>query len=288
MGRLIEKISPLIFLIPPFLAIGVVFYGIIQTIYLSFTNARLIGGTVNFVGLSNYERLFSDPLFYTSLQNNILFLIFLVVFPILIGLFIAILLNQKIKGAGIFRALFFFPLIISFVVAGNIWSWIFLTQSGLINSILRSLGLEFFTQGWLTNPDLVISSMSLAGIWQLLGLPVILFSAGLVDIPDSTMDAARLEASTFQIYRYVIIPLLKPLILGVATLAMISAFKVFDLVLIMTYGGPLTKSYVLSFMIYIRTISGFEVGYGSAISTILFAISMGCIILVLYLSSRRK
>lgn len=287
-SRLVEKSSLLLFLIPPFLSIGVILFGIGQTIFFSFTNARLLGGSLDFVGLTNYIRLFNDPLFITSLRNNILFLFFLVVFPILIGLVIAILVSMKVKGQSFFKALFFFPLIISFVVSGNIWSWIYLTQAGLINSVLRSIGLGFLAQGWLTNPSLTVPAMAVAGIWQGLSLPVVLFSAGLVDIPESIVDAARMEASSFQTYRHVIIPLLKPLILGVATLAMISAFKVFDLVLIMTYGGPQNTSYVLAFMIYIKTITGFEVGYGSAISTILFLISLVCIAVVLYFSTRRK
>jgi raffinose/stachyose/melibiose transport system permease protein len=164
----------------------------------------------------------------------------------------------------------------------------YLTEAGLINNVLESLGLGFLAQSWLSNVSTVLPAISVAGIWQGLALPVVLFSAGLVDIPDSIMDAARMEATQFQMYRHVIIPLLKPLIVGVATLAMISAFKVFDLVLIMTYGGPLNKSYVLAFMIYIKTITGFEVGYGSAISTVLFTISIACIIAVIYFSTRRK
>jgi ABC-type sugar transport system permease subunit len=212
----------------------------------------------------------------------------LVVFPILIGLLIAVLLNMKVKGKNFFKTLFFFPLIISFVVSGNIWSWMYLTEAGLINSVLESIGLGFLAQSWLSNVSWVIPAISVAGIWQGLSLPVVLFSAGLVDIPDSIMDAARMEASSFQMYRHVIIPLLKPVIVGVATLAMISAFKVFDLVLVMTYGGPVNKSYVLAFMIYIKTITGFEVGYGSAISTVLFAISIACIIALIKFSNRGK
>lgn len=283
-----EKIAPFIFLIPPLLTVGVIIYGIITTIFFSFTNAKLVGGTIDFVGLQNYASLFSDPLFYTSLKNNLIFLFFIGIVPLFLGLFIAILLSMKVRGAILFKSLFFFPLILSFVVTGNIWSWLYLSEAGLINTGLRTFGLGFLAMPWLSSTTLAVPAMGITGIWQLIGLPIILFSAGLIDIPKNMIDASRLDATTFQTYRYVVIPLLKPVFVGVATISIISAWKIFDLILIMTYGGPLTSSYVLAFFVFIKTLSSYQVGYGSAAATILFLVSLITIVVLVLLAKGRK
>jgi ABC-type sugar transport system permease subunit len=284
-----EKIAPLLFLFPPILAIALIIFGIGDTIYLSFTNAMLFGGgATEFVGLSNYARLFSDPLFFTSFKNNLIFLVMLGITPLLLGLLIALLLSMKVKGGVVFKSLFFFPLILSFIVTGSMWSWIFLSDVGLINTVFRSTGLGSLAMPWLINPTLVVPSMGVTGIWQVTGLPIILFSAALIDIPESLLDAARIDASTFQTYRYVVLPVLKPVFLGIAILLIINSWKVFDLVIIMTYGGPLTSSYVLAFLVYVRGLTSQQVGYGSAVATILLAISAICIAALILAGTRRK
>jgi ABC-type sugar transport system permease subunit len=284
-----EKIAPFLFLIPPILAIAVIIYGICDTVYLSFTNSMLFGGgPTEFIGLKNYATLFSDPLFYTSFKNNLIFLLLLGIFPLLFGLLVALLLSMKVKGGVVFKSLFFFPLILSFIVTGSMWSWIYLSDVGLINTVFRSIGLGSLAMPWLINPSLTVPSMGVAGIWQITGLPIILFSAALIDIPESLVDASRMDASTFQTYRYVVLPVLKPVFLGVAILLIINSWKVFDLVMIMTYGGPLTSSYVLAFMVYVRGLTAQQVGYGSAVATVLFAVSAICIGALVFASTRRK
>lgn len=166
------------------------------------------------------------------------------------------------------------------------WSWIYQTKMGLINTVFNEAGVGFLTRSWLSDPSLVVASIAVVGVWQAIGYSIVLFSAGLVDVPHDLIDAARIEASTTQVYRNIVIPLLKPLILGVATIAIINAFKIFDLVFIMTKGGPANTSYVLALMIYTKTIPEYNVGYGSAIATILLIISLACIIGVIYTTNR--
>jgi len=278
------------FLIPPLLLLGVPLFCVGFTVFLSFTDATLYGGigSANFVGLDNYVKLVSDPLFHTSLLNNFIFLFSLVTLPIVIGLVVAILLSFKVKGGSTFKAVFYFPMILSFVISGTIWSWIFKTSGGLINTALSSAGLGNLSQSFLSDPSLVMLPLTLVGVWHMLGYPIILFSAGLVDVPTAVVDAAKMEASTFKVYRHVVVPLLKPLILGVTILAMINAFKVFDLVFIMTYGGPFMSSYVLAFMVYMEAISGALLGYGSAVAVALLVISLVCIAAVIYAVTREK
>jgi ABC-type sugar transport system permease subunit len=288
-SQITEKIAPFLFLVPPLLIVAVIIFSICTTIYYSFTNAMLIGGgAVQFVGFKNYSDLFSDPLFYISLKNNLIFLLMLGIFPIVFGFAIALLLSMKIKGGSLFKSLFFFPLILSFIVTGSMWSWIFLSQGGLINTALNSVGLGSLAQPWLINPNLVVPSLGVVGIWQIIGLPIILFSAGLVDIPEHLLDAARMDASALQTYRYVVLPVLTPVFLGVAILLIISSWKVFDLVVILTYGGPVTSSYVLAFLVYVRALTSQQVGSGSAAATILFLLGLLCIVVLLYASKRRK
>ena len=276
------------FLIPPLLLVSVTFFGIVYTTALSFTDTTLLTGNSDFIGFQNYVELFQDPLFHTSLKNNFLFLFFLVTFPIIIGLIIAILLSMKIKGQNFFKGVFYFPMMLSFAVSGTIWVWIFRSRGGLINETLNLVGLGSFTQSWIADPSIVMLSLGVAGIWHIIGYPIILFSAGLVDIPEDVMDAARIDSSPFQTYRHVVIPLLKPLILGVATIAIINAFKVFDLVFIMTHGGPVMSTYVLAFLVYIEAFSRYRLGYGSAVAVFLLLISLASVIGLIYITSRRK
>jgi len=279
-----------VFLIPPLLLLGIPLFCVGFTILLSFTDATLYGGvgSANFVGVENYLNLIGDPIFHTSLLNNFIFLFSLVTFPIIIGLVIAIFLSFKVKGGEAFKALFYFPMILSFVISGTIWSWIFKTSGGLINTALTWVGLGSLSQSFLSDPSLVMLPLTLVGVWHILGYPIILFGAGLVDVPEAVVDAARMEASTFRVYRHVVVPLLKPLILGVTILAMINAFKVFDLVFIMTYGGPFMSSYVLAFMVYIEAIARALLGYGSAVGVALLVISLACIAAVIYAATREE
>lgn len=276
----------LLFSIPPLIPLCIVLFCIGLTVYYSFTNQSLIGGSTSFVGLQNYNQLFHDPLFYTSLTNNLIFLLFLVALPVSVGLLIAILLSRNVKGQTIFKSMFFFPMMISFVVSGAMWAWIYETKMGLINTALGAIGAGSLERSWLSSPSLVVPSIALVGVWQAVGYSIVLFSAGLVDVPHDLVDAAKMDASTSQVYRHIVIPLLKPLILGVATIAMINGFKIFDLVFIMTRGGPSTSSYVLALMIYTTVVPEYDVGYGSAIATILLLISLACIVGVIYTTMR--
>jgi ABC-type sugar transport system permease subunit len=276
----------LLFFIPPLIPLCITLLCIGLTIFYSFTNLSLLGGNYSFVGFHNYNALFDDPLFYTSLVNNLIFLAFLVLVPVISGLLIAILLSRNVKGSMIFKSVFFFPMIVSFVVSGAMWAWIYETKMGLINNVFIQIGASFLTRSWLSDPSLVVTSIAVVGTWQAVGYSIVLFSAGLVDVPHELVDAARIDASTSQVYRHIVVPLLKPLILGVATIAMINAFKIFDLVFIMTKGGPVNSSYVLALMIYTTVIPEYNVGYGSAIATILLLISLACIIAVIYTTTR--
>jgi ABC-type sugar transport system permease subunit len=286
----LKQKESLLFLLPPFFLIGIILCGIGYTVVLSFTDARLLGGTegTHFIGLENYLKLLTDPLFYISLKNNFLLLFILVSFPIILGLLVAILLSRKVHGSTAFKAVFFFPMILSFAISGTIWTWIFRTSGGLINTVLDNAYLGNLTQSWLSNPSLAIFSLGVGGVWQLIGYPIVLFSAGLVDISESMMDAARMEASTFQMYRHVVIPLLKPVILGVSTLMIINAFKVFDLVFVMTHGGPINSTYVLAFLVYMDAISSYQLGYGSAVAVVLLLLSLVCVISFILLTSKSR
>ncbi|MHA2407847.1 MAG: carbohydrate ABC transporter permease [Candidatus Ranarchaeia archaeon] len=285
-----DRKQGILFLLPPFLLIGIPLFCMGFTIVLSFTNASLFGGinTGQFIGLENYIELLGDPLFHTSLRNNFLFLFLLVSFPVVIGLVLAILLSLKVKGETVFKSLFYFPMIVSFVVSGTIWTWMFKTSGGLVNTTLNSLGWGQLAQSWLSDPTLVMVPLAIAGIWHVIGYPVILFSAGLVDIPESVMDASKMEASTFQTYWHVVIPMLKPVILGVTILLTINAFKIFDLIFVMTFGGPVMSTYVLAFLVYMDAISSWRLGYGSAVAVVLLFVSLICISLLIYISNRRR
>jgi ABC-type sugar transport system permease subunit len=277
-----REFSLLLFFIPPLVPLAITLLSIGLTVSYSFTDLSLLGGHYDLVGLRNYVQLYHDPIFYQSLLNNLILLGYLVLVPLTFGLLISILLSRNLKGSLVFKSAFFFPMIVSFVVSGNMWAWMFQTKSGLINTVLRQIGLGYMARSWISDPSLVVSSIGLVGVWQAIGYSIVLFGAGLVDIPHELVDAARIDASLSQVYRHIVIPLLRPLIIGVATIAMINAFKVFDVVFVMTGGGPVTSSYVLAFMIYMEVVPSYNVGYGSAVATILLLISLACIVTVIY------
>lgn len=244
-----------------------VLYPIGESIRLSLYRWDGIGPKV-WLGIGNYLELFGDPVFYTALSNNLLWLLLNMLAPVL-GLGSALLLNQAVAGIRLARSLFFLPFVISPVVVGLVFGWFFHSHFGLLNQILERFGAAPVAP--LDSERWAIVAVILAGLWPQTAYCTILYLTGLMTMRSELIDAARLDgARGWFLLRQVVLPELRPVTFIVVMVCIVSALRSFDLVMIMTGGGPYDSSTVLAFLMYERTFLGFRYGYGAALATILF------------------
>ncbi|MCL4408115.1 MAG: sugar ABC transporter permease [Thermotogae bacterium] len=230
-------IIPYLFLIPYLFAFIAFRFGpSIAGFFVSLTRWNIVG-TPKFIGFSNYIELFNDPSFITSLINTLYFMALTVPALIVLGLLIALLVDQNLKGRTVTRTFVFMPYVIMSTVVGVIWMWIFDTHFGILNYYLSFLGIKPIA--WLSSVNWAMPAVAITTIWWTVGFNMILFLAGLQDIPEELKEAARIDgASNWQIFWNVIFPLLRPTTVVVLMLTLINSFEVFDQVYVMTGGGP--------------------------------------------------
>jgi len=269
-----RKLAPVLFLAPGVLMFLVyVIAPIFQSIWISFYDWDGIGAKT-WIGVGNYVELFDDDAFYTSLQNNILWLV-LYMLAVPAGLFIAIFLNQTVTGIRIYKSLFFFPFVISQVVVGLIFSWFYAPGFGLFYLFLEEVtGTPIAI---LADERFVTYGIIAAGLWPQIAYCMILYLTGLNNVSPDQIEAGRLDgARGWRMLWHVILPQLKPATFIAVVVTVIGALRSFDLVSIMTDGGPYGSSRVLSYYMYEQALSeyGFRMGYGAAIAVVLFAIMM--------------
>ncbi len=275
-------VTPWLFLIP-----GILFFMVyvIIPIFQSFYYSTLSWdglGEAEFIGLSNYSELWDDSAFYTSLRNNIIWL-FLYLLAIPAGLGIALLLNQTVFGIRLYKSLFFFPFVISQVVVGLVFGWFYDPTFGLFNIALGWFGLGPINV--LGDENYVTYGIIAAGLWPQTAYCMILYLTGLNAVDPEQIEAARLDgAKRLKMLWYVVIPQLKPATFIAFVVTIIGALRSFDLISIMTNGGPFGESRVLSFYMFEVALSeyGFRMGYGAAIAVVLFLIMLVFITYFLY------
>jgi multiple sugar transport system permease protein len=266
--------APWLFLAPGlFMFLVYVIWPIGNSIWLSFFQWDGLGDKT-WLGMANYVELLDDENFYISLKNNVIWLVlFMLAVPA--GLFIAIFLNQTVTGIRLYKSLFFFPFVISQVVVGLIFSWFYAPNFGLLYKLIEWLtgtGIAF-----LAEPDYVTYALVAAGLWPQVAYCMILYLTGLNNISPDQIEAARLDgAKGWRMLWYVIIPQLRPATFIAIVVTVIGALRSFDIVSIMTDGGPFGSSRVLSFYMYEQALSeyGYRMGYGASIAVVLFLIMM--------------
>jgi raffinose/stachyose/melibiose transport system permease protein len=227
----------------------------------------------NFVGLDNYRRALSDPVFQGAIWHNGLFIILSLAIQLPIGLGLALLVNRRIRGRALLRTILFAPYVISEVVGAVAWQ-LLLQPDGPVDSALRSAGLGHFVQLWLADSDIVIYTLFVVITWKYIGFAIILFLAGLQGIPRELQEAAAIDgASAWKVTRHITLPLLGPTIRTWIFLSIIGSLQLFDLVWIMTLGGPAGASTTMVTYIIDRGFIRSQFGYGSAVAVILFIIA---------------
>jgi multiple sugar transport system permease protein len=269
-----QRLAPWLFLAPgAFMFAVYVIWPIGSSLLLSLYDWDGLGEKV-WVGLANYRELWSDPAFYTSLKNNVLWLV-LYMLAVPAGLFIAIFLNQTVTGIRVYKSLFFFPFVISQVVVGLMFSWFYAPNFGLFYKLVEwvtGTGIAV-----LADPRFVTYGIIAAGLWPQIAYCMILYLTGLNNVSPEQVEAARLDgARGWRMLWHVILPQLRPATFIAVVVTVIGALRSFDLVSIMTDGGPFGSSRVLSFYMYEQALSeyGYRMGYGAAIAAVLFAIMM--------------
>lgn len=286
---LIQRLTPYLFLLPALLVLGItVFLPALQAFYLSFTRYEYdITQPPQWVGLANFKRLFGDRVFWKTLQNTIIYLIGVVPMLVIAPLAIAILVNQKLRGMNWFRAAFYTPVVISTVVAGIAWSWLY-AENGLLNQIIKSVFSVREGLGWLTSPQLALFSVMAVTIWKGLGYYMVIYLAGLQAIPADLYEAAAIDGSDgISKHWDITVPLMKPYIVLVAVISAISATKVFEEIFIMTKGGPRDSSKTIVYYLYEQAFQNLEISYACTIGLVLFLAILGLSILNLKLSAGR-
>ena len=271
------RFLPWLFLAPSLVIYTVVVvYPMVYSAYLSLFQWDGISPTKTFVGLGNYVILFTqNDVFWIALRNNAIWLIFALVLPTSIGLGLALLLNTKFRGSHIFRSIFYFPAVLSLAVVGLIWTWIYQPDLGLLNQVLGLIGLKSWQRNWLSDPQIALYPVIIAATWNAVGLPMLLYLAGLQTIPEELHEAAKVEgAGVVQRFIYVTFPLLRETTLIVLAITAINALKAYDIIYAMTNGGPANRTQLLSTWMYFLTYNYNQVGLGTAIAVILFSLTL--------------
>ncbi len=270
-GYMARFYSPIFAL--PALVIFLVFF-ILPTFsgfYFAFTDWNQYLPGVNFIGLDNIRKIFSERVSTLALKNTLIFASVTTVGKNLFGLLLALMLNTKLRGRNAWRAIFFSPAVLSTIIIGLVFSTI-LHPKGLLNAGLSAFGLDFLKQKWLTDKDLVMYTVSFVEVWMYAGFHMAIYLAGLQSIPTEFLEAARIDgASPGQQFRYIIFPLIIPSFNINLIMALIGGFKVFDMVFILTNGGPGFASQVVSTMVY-KAFGEGRWGYGTALNLMLFII----------------
>lgn len=278
-----QGLVPYLFLLPALLILGLtVFLPAVQAFFLSLTNYDAIG-TPQWVGLSNFLRLWTDSTFWKVVGNSLLYLISVVPILVFASLCLAILVNRQLRGIRWFRLFFYTPVVISMVVAGIAWKAVY-ASNGLLNQFLRVLGMQ---QGipWLTSPQLALWSVMLVTIWKGLGYYMAIYLAGLQSISPELYEAAALDGSQgWRKHWDITLPLMRPYIVLVGIISAISATKVFEEVYIMTQGGPLNSSKTIVYYLYEQAFQNLEIGYACTIGLILFLFVLGLSVIRLALT----
>lgn len=284
-----ERLTSFLLLLPSVVLIGIFVYGFIGwTGYVSMSNWRSMVPDFEFVGLRNYATLFQLYRFQTGLRNNIVFTLLFIPASILIGFLLAFLLDQKVKLEGFFRNVFLFPMALSFVVTGTIWAWIFNPQSGL-NVLLERIGLGFLRSGWITDPNVALYAVIIAATWQMSGFTMAMYLAGLRGIPEELREAARVDgANEWQLYRRVIIPLMFPITVSAVVVLGHISLKIFDLIFVMTGGGPAMSTDVPGVYMFTATFRQDLYNRGAAIAMIMLLMVALVIVPYLWYSTRQE
>ncbi|WP_176083521.1 sugar ABC transporter permease [Martelella sp. HB161492] len=277
----LQRCTPAFLLAPGLILFFVVIvYSTFKTLWISFYQWDGFGDPA-FIGFQNYRELWQDPQFWTALRNNAIWLVVFLLAPP-IGLAISLLVNQKIAGMRLAKSLFFMPLVLSLVTVGVIFTWFYDPTFGILAKLFGLFGLP--APALLSSARYVTLAIVFAGLWPQVAFCMVLFLAGLNNLDSEIIGAGRVDnARGWQMLRHIILPQLKQVSFIAVAISMIGALRSFDIISVMTSGGPFGSSSVLAYQMYEESLFSYRFGYGAAIATVLFAIML--VFIVWYVAS---
>lgn len=281
------KTAPYLFLLPAGIVLLIFFFiPFFQTIGLSFLNYSNNIYNPSFAGLENYVQILHNPIFYKVMWNTLLYLVVAVPILAIIPLFLAILINQKIKGITLYKILIYLPVIVSIVVAAIAFKWLY-AQQGILNYILNVMHINSI--GWLTDPKYAIYSVIIVTIWKGIGYYMMIYLAALMSVPKELYEACDIDGANFLTkHLTVTVPHIMPTIALVTTISSISAMKIFAEIYVMTKGGPLNSTKTIVYYIYEKAFENLDLGYASAMAVILLIIVMAFSLVNIFYFERNK
>ncbi|HCV19876.1 MAG: sugar ABC transporter permease [Arenicellales bacterium] len=288
MFRWLQSQLPKIVLAPSFAAVIVFVYGFIGwTAYVSFTRSKLLP-RYQFEGLLQYRKLWQMDRWYVALDNLLVFSVLFILFCMVLGLLLAVLLDQRIRVEGALRTIYLYPMALSFIVTGTAWKW--LLNPGLgVQKVVRGFGFENFEFDWLVDPEMAIYTIVIAGVWQSSGFVMAMFLAGLRSIDDEIIKAAYIDgASLPRIYFGIIIPSMRPVFLSAFIVLAHLAIKSFDLIIVLTRGGPGYATDMPATFMYAMAFSRGRIGLAAASATIMMVTVIAIVVPYLYSELRNK
>ena len=283
----VTRLAPYLWILPAILVYGIFkLVPLVSGIYMALLRWDGIEEP-RFIGLRNFDKILNDKLTLLVLGNNVEYAVLTVTGKIVLSLFLAIMLNQALRGRTFYRTSLFMPVVMSFVVIGILWRWLFNTEFGLLNNLFESLGLGFLAQDWLGDTSIALKSLTLVDIWKWYGFHMVIFLAGLQSIPGELYEAAKIDgASVWQQFRHVTLPMLQPVMIVNVTISLMGAFNVFDIPYVMTEGGPANSTNVMALHIYLRGFKFYRFGFSAALSYVLLTIVTLVAALQLWLMTR--
>lgn len=270
------------------LYVVVVIYPIVSSFYFGFFDWNGLSQPV-FVGIKNFREILTDKVFWQSFRNNMIVVIASVLGQVPLGLLLAVILSSKLRGARFFRSAFFMPMVLSTVVVGLLWSVLLNYNNGVINRLLRMAGLDSVAQNWLGDPKIAIYVICIIVIWQFIGFYMIIFLAAIQNISAEVLEAADIDgANPVQKLTLVTLPMLWPTVMTAVVLCISGSMRSFDLVYVMTQGGPAHATELMATYMYSKTFDVYKYGYGSAVSLVIFVISFSFIAISRTLMDRKS
>jgi multiple sugar transport system permease protein len=265
--------SAYLFILPTMLLFAVfTVAAVAYAFYLSFHEWNILEPDKPYVGLDNYQRLIQDDRFGGSIVNTLVYTVVSVPLTMGLGLLIALLLNNRIRARGLFRTLFYLPVITPLVIAAIVWKWVYNGDYGLLNYYLLQVGVIREPLRWLSDPNLAMPAVIMTSVWKSVGFAMVVYLAGLQAIPEDYYDAAKIDgADGLRRLKDITIPLLNPTTLFLAVVSVLGALQVFTEIFIMTAGGPLRRTTTIVYNIYTTAFKNFDMGYAAAMAFGLFA-----------------
>jgi multiple sugar transport system permease protein len=276
-----------LFIAPTLIVVGaVIIFPWLYTIWMSAFDWT-IGSTAHYIGLGNYEKIFTSQRFGEAVLHTFYFTALAVIAPLVIGTWAAMVFHREFPFRGVLRGLFIMPMMATPVAVALVWTMMFHPQQGVLNYVLSLVGLP--PSLWVYSPALVIPSLVLVEVWHWTPLVMLIVLGGLAALPTEPYESARLDGATeWQLFRYITLPLVAPFILVAAVIRTIDALKTFDTIYVITGGGPGTASETINIFLYLQAFAFYNIGTASAVVVVFFVIVLAMALLLLYVRERTK